>query len=783
MTNNQNRFLIIPLILLFMGFNTQAQIDMMDLPGAVNFSESEEVEIGGITITGAEYSDQQAILAITGLQVGDVIRIPGGAISSAVQKLWDLRLFTDISIVQNNRIGDVVFLEIKLTERPRFSRHSFEGVKRSWHEDMNKKITKHLSRGSIITENALKNIERDLLSFLRDKGYLDAVISIEEQADERLPNSVELNIEVELNDKVRIRNIRFEGNEELSNRKLRKKMDDTKERRRLFAKSRFDRKLYEADKKNIINHYQTLGYSDASIVSDSIWRDDKGMMNILIHIHEGNQYYIRNISWTGNTLYDDRTLSSVLGINKGDAYNKELMEQRLNFSMDGRDVNSLYMDDGYLFFNVTPIEVAIENDSIDFEMRIFEGPQATIDRVVIRGNDRTHEHVVRRELRTRPGRKFSRADIIRSQREIINLGYFDGERLDINTPVNPQRYTVDIEYDLTERPSDQVELSAGWGGFSGLIGTLGVQFNNFSVRNIGDRSKWRPLPQGDGQRFSLRAQTNGDFFQSYNISFTEPWLGGNKPTSFSVGGYYTKFGSFQRFGSAAQRGSLAIARGFVGIGTRLKWPDDNFLFNSTLNIENISLDNFGNRDFSFEGRVINSGRFNNFSIKNTFSRSSIADPIFPRSGSRISLSIQLTPPYSLFKSDKFWVLDEGEREDLIVRENSKRTEPMSPAQEVEFIERQQLSERFKFLEYHKWRFDFEWFTPIAGDLIFRASAKMGYLGLYNRSIGLSPFERFELGGDGLNNQQTGLTGKDIIRLRGYEISDITDVNEDAPTIF
>lgn len=766
-----------------MGFNIHAQIDMMDLPGAVNFSESEEVEIGGITITGAEYSDQQAISAITGLQVGDVIRIPGSAISSAVQKLWDLRLFTDISIVQTNRVGDVVFLEIKLTERPRFSRHSFEGVKRSWHEDMNEKITKHLSRGSIITENSLKNIERDLRSFLRDKGYLDAEISIEEQADDRLPNSVELNIEVELNDKVRIRNIRFEGNEELSNRKLRKKMDDTKERRRLFAKSRFDRKLYEADKKNIINHYQTLGYSDASIVSDSIWRDDKGMMNILIHIHEGNKYYIRNISWTGNTLYDDRTLSSVLGINKGDAYNKELMEQRLNFSMDGRDVNSLYMDDGYLFFNVTPIEVAIENDSIDFEMRIFEGPQATIDRVVIRGNDRTHEHVVRRELRTRPGRKFSRSDIIRSQREIINLGYFDGENMDINTPVNPQRYTVDIEYDLVERPSDQVELSAGWGGYSGLIGTLGVQFNNFSVRNIGDRSKWRPLPQGDGQRFSLRAQTNGDFFQSYNISFTEPWLGGNKPTSFSVGGYYTKFGSFQRFGSAAQRGSLAIARGFVGIGTRLKWPDDNFLFNSTLNIENIALDNFGNRDFSFEGRVINSGRFNNFSIKNTFSRSSIADPIFPRSGSRISLSIQLTPPYSLFKSDNFWVLDEGEKEDLIVRENSKLSEPMSPAEEVEFIERQQLSERFKFLEYHKWRFDFEWFTPIAGDLIFRASAKMGYLGLYNRSIGLSPFERFELGGDGLNNQQTGLTGKDIIRLRGYEITDITDVNEDAPTIF
>ncbi|TVR78679.1 MAG: outer membrane protein assembly factor BamA [Saprospirales bacterium] len=748
-----------------------SQMDRLDTLAFADFTGIEEVEIGGITVTGAEYSDHNAIVAVTGLQVGNRIRIPGRDISSAIQKLWDLSLFTDISIVQTQRVGEVIFLEIQLVEMPRFSRHSYQGVRRTYHDDMNKKVSRYLRRGSIITENALKNVERDLLHFLRDKGYLDAEMEIVQRPDPRLPNSMEVEFNVELNDKVKIRNIRFRGNEEVTNRRLRREMDDTKERRRLFAKSRFDREAFEEDLENVVRYYQTLGYSDARIVDDSIWRDDKGLINILVTIEEGNRYYIRNITWSGNTLYDDRTLSSVLGINKGDPYNKELMQQRLNFSMDGRDINSLYMDDGYLFFNVQPIEVAIVDDSIDFEMRIFEGPQATIDRVVIRGNDRTHEHVVRRELRTRPGRKFSRSDIIRSQREIINLGYFDGETMDINTPVNPQRYTVDIEYDLTERPSDQVELSAGWGGFSGLIGTIGVQFNNFSVRNLLNRQAWRPLPQGDGQRLSLRAQTNGRFFQSYNLSFTEPWLGGNKPTSFSIGGYYTKFTSLFGQTTRGSRGSLAIARGFVGLGTRLSWPDDNFILNATVNIENIRLNDYG-AFFSFEGRPVDFGSYNNFSIKTTLARTSISDPIFPRTGSRISLSVQFTPPYSLFRGSRFWQLSEDERKNLIDKANMDRDNPLSSAEEANLIQREELSQRFRFLEYHKWRFDLEWFTPIVGDLVFRASAKMGYLGYYSRTIGLSPFERFELGGDGLNNQQTGITGKDIIRLRGYEVDDI-----------
>ncbi|MEL6845742.1 MAG: POTRA domain-containing protein, partial [Bacteroidota bacterium] len=346
---------------------------------------------------------------------------------------------------------------------------------------------------------------------------------------------------------------------------------------------------YEIDKQNVIRYYNTIGFRDATILGDSIWRDEKGRVNLKIALSEGNRYYFRNITWKGNSIYDTETLAKVLGIEKGEVFNQELLDTRLSYSEEGRDVSTLYMDNGYLFFNVDPVEVAIVGDSIDLEIRIFEGPQATIDNVVIKGNDRTHEHVVRRELRTRPGDKFSRSDIIRSQREIINLGYFNPEALGINTPVNPQRGTVDIEYTVEEKPSDQLELSAGWGGVGrGVIGTLGVSFNNFSVRNIFKKETWSPLPQGDGQRLSIRAQTNGRFFQSYNTSFTEPWLGGKKPTSLTIAAFYTNLtngadrenSNFQRFG---------IAGASASVGTRLKWPDDNFILSGALEYQQLSL--------------------------------------------------------------------------------------------------------------------------------------------------------------------------------------------------
>ncbi|MCB0569310.1 MAG: outer membrane protein assembly factor BamA [Phaeodactylibacter sp.] len=723
---------------------TPAQATSDTLP-VTSYDNPRDFEIGGIKVIGADYSDDNAIISISGLQVGDKIRIPGPDIQKAIKSLWKLRLFTDVQVVKEKTIGDIIFLEIRVQERPRLSKHSYQGVKKGYHDDLNDEVDKYLLKGGIVTENVKVNAKEAIEQFFIGKGFLDARCTVTEVPDSSRVNSVRLVFNVDRGPRIKIDDIDFDGNEQVKDRKLRKQMKETKEKGRIFASSKFIKKDYEGDKEKLIAYYNKLGYRDARILYDSLWRNDDGELMVKLKIDEGNQYYFRNITWKGNSIYDTQTLTDVLGIEKGEIYNQELLDTRLRFSQDGRDVSTLYMDNGYLFFQVDPIEVSVENDSIDLEIRIFEGPQATIDKVVIKGNDRTHEHVIRRELRTRPGQKFSRSDIIRSQREIINLGYFNPEALGINTPVNPQRGTVDIEYTVEEKPSDQLELSAGWGGVQRVIGTLGVSFNNFSLRNIFNKEAWRPLPQGDGQRLSLRAQTNGDFYQSYNVSFTEPWLGGKKPTSFSVAGFFNRFAFGTRGTDTYQ--SFNIKQASVSLGTRLKWPDDNFVISTALNIQTLSLDNWARGLFrSDEGEIVREGNYNDFSIKQTIARSTVNDPIFPQDGSRISLSVQLTPPYSLF--------------------NPNRDYTSEPAEE-----------RFRYLEYHKWRFDAEWYTPIVGKLILKAQAKIGLLGFYNRDIGSSPFERFQLGGDGINNQQFGFAGVDIISLRGYEISDL-EANRD-----
>lgn len=710
----------------------------------IDYAEAKDYEIGGITVTGAEFSDRNAIVSISGLKVGDKVRIPGEQVGKAIKNLWRLRLFTDVQILLERVIGDVAFLEIRLEERPRLSRYTYRGAKKGFHDDLNEQVDKFLLKGGIVTENVKVNAEEAIREYYVEKGFLDVDIRTYEYPDSLRPNSVYLIFDVDRGDRVKIQDITFSGNESIKDKKLRKQMEDTKRRKRLFASSKLIREKYEDDKQNIIDYYNTVGYRDARIIQDSVWRDEDGRLRVHIDLEEGNQYYFRDITWKGNSIYDSETLSSVLGIEKGDVYNQELLQTRLSFSQDGRDVSSLYMDNGYLFFQVDPIEVAIDNDSIDLELRIFEGPQATIDKVTIAGNDRTHEHVIRRELRTRPGEKFSRSDIIRSQREIINLGYFNPENLGINTPVNPQRGTVDIEYQVEEKPSDQLELSAGWGGARRVIGTLGVSFNNFSLRNIFNREAWRPLPQGDGQRLSLRAQTNGDFYQSYNLSFTEPWLGGKRPNSLTVAGFLNRFAFGFRNTSSYQ--SFKIRQVSVSMGTRLKWPDDNFISSTAINIQTLTLNNWSQGLFRDDrGELVAFGNYNNFSIAQTIARTTINDPLFPKQGARISLTVQFTPPYSLF-NDK-----------------SYADEP--------------ASERFRWLEYHKWKFDAEWYQTITGKLVLKAAAKIGILGSYNQEIGTSPFERFQLGGDGLNNQQFGFAGVDIISLRGYDIDEL-EANRD-----
>ncbi|MFN7327722.1 MAG: outer membrane protein assembly factor, partial [Chitinophagales bacterium] len=513
------------------------------------YDQPKEYEIGGIRVVGAQFADPNAIISLSGLRVGDKIRIPGQQVTKAVRTLWDLKLFTDVEVLQQRTQGNLVFLEIKVKELPRYMRHSFLGVKKSKHDDLNEIINKYIQKGTILTNNSKASLKYALENYFVEKGYRAAQVSVKEFPDEKSVNGVRLEFDIQRGKRVKISDITFSGNNNVKARVLRKKMKGTARTKRIFKKSKLVRKEYEEDKEKIEAYYNTIGFRDARISNDSIWRDDKGKLRIHLTVDEGKRYYFRDIAWKGNTIYETRYLAQVLGINKGDVYNQELLDTRLSFSQDGRDISSLYLDNGYLFFRVDPVETAIDNDSIDLELRIYEGPQATIDRVIIKGNDRTHEHVIRRELYTRPGDKFSRSDIIRSQREIINLGYFNQENLGINTPVNPDRGTVDIEYTVEEKPSDQLELSAGYQpAIAGLtsrgniIGTLGVTFNNFSVRNINNREAWNPLPQGDGQRFSIRGQSAGERFQSYNISFTEPWLGGKRPNSLTLAGFYNRFG-------------------------------------------------------------------------------------------------------------------------------------------------------------------------------------------------------------------------------------------------
>ncbi len=740
----------------------------------LDYSNPTKYNIGGINVLGAEARDDNAIKSITGLREGNSITIPGGELTSGIKKLWNLGLFSDVSLVLDSIVGEEVFLTILLEEQPILTRIVFKDMNKTKTDKLTEELGNKPRIGGIVTDNDRKKASDKIKKYYIAKGHLDAVVKTTEIKDTTKSNSVVLVFDIDKKDRVKIDKISFHGNEAVKSKKLRKLLKGTKQKSVLLKKSKYVVEDYKEDKKNLLSHYAKLGYSDAQIISDSVYRDEKGLINIDIVINEGLEYKYGNITWKGNTIYSDQQLTQVLGIRKGEVFNPEELSKRLEFSLDGRDISSLYMDNGYLFFNIDPQTVAIYQDTLNLEMRIYEGPQATIDRVVIEGNDRTHESVVRRVVRTKPGEKFSRSQIVRSQREITNLGYFDPEDLTMDTPVNYERGTVDIIYKVVERPSDQLELSAGYGGFQGLIGTLGVTFNNFSIQNIRNKKAWSPLPTGDGQRLSLRLQSNSRFYRSFNVSFTEPWLGGHKPNSFTVGAATTTFDQ-----SSFQLGKLAIRRFFIGLGTSLSFPDDYFVSNTTLNIENITLEDY-NSQF-----LVNNGNYKNFNINQTISRSSISNPMFPMNGSRVSLSLQFTPPYSLFRGDDFWRIKEGsqERNNLVnselqtlgIRQREAFTTDMDVAGKTAadyFIEDIETGRRFEWLEYHKWRFDAEWFFNPVGKLVIMAQAKMGYLGNYSDEIGDVPFERFQLGGDGLSNQNNGIQGTDIIALRGYEEADI-----------
>lgn len=729
--------------LLFLPILLHAQTTV---PVEIDYSTPRELEIGGIEVEGLQYLDAGVVKSVSGLVVGQTLQVPGTEISKAIDNLWKQGLFDNITISAEQIEGKIVYLKIKLTEMPRLSTYKFEGVRKGEADNLKEKV--NISRGDVVTQNELNKIEYNVRNYFIEKGFYNVKVDAFTKRDTALTNNVNLIVEISKGAKVKVQSINFSGNSTIASAKLRRAMKETRERpfrkkRSEFAKARFNYNIFKSakldadkytnDKLAIISKYNELGYRDAKIVSDTIKRIDDKKVDIVIKVDEGRKYFFRNIVFVGNTKYPTKDLETLLRVKKGDVYNQTHLEKNLYMNMeDGGDISSLYMDNGYLFFSVTPVEVNIENDSIDLEIRIYEGQQARINKVYIKGNIKTNDHVILREIRTRPGDLFSRADIIRTQRELAQLRYFDQEKLGVNPKPNPVDGTVDIEYVVEEISSDQVELSGGWGA-GRVIGTLGVSFNNFSSRNMFKKGEWTPLPSGDGQKLSLRAQSNGLYYQSYSASFTEPWLGGKKPNSLSVSLYH----SVQNFSglpkSDPNRRGIAINGVSVGLGSRMRWPDDYFTSYGSISFQNYHLDNY---EFipSFKDGISNT-----ISLGTVISRNSIDAPIFPRAGSEISLSVSATPPFSLLSNKDYTDIT--------------------------------AQERYRWTEFHKWKIKTAHYARLVQNLVLTTRAGFGFIGLYNKEAGLTPFGRFYLGGDGLTGY--ALDDREIVALRGYENNSLT----------
>ncbi len=746
--------------------------------------------IADIKVTGNVKFDAAIVISVSGLSVGDEVTIPGGDnFAKAINKLWAQNMFTNINIFITKLEDRNIWVEIVAQERPMLSDFRFSGIRKGEAEELKDKVGLFKSR--VITDNMRLSALEAISKYYTEKGFQGAETNIKEIPDPNAAGRVILEFQIDKGKKVRIDEVHFFGNNSVEETKLKKKMKGTKERMRFtlqpdsiwspygtvtgmmakefirekkflvptqtlqflepwfrfrFGSAKFNDKKYREDKEKVLEYYNSIGYRDAVIAADTQYYDRKGNLNVALKVDEGRRYYFGNMTWKGNTKYPDSILHMLLGIKKGEIYNIETLNKKLGkqLSPEGGDISSLYMDNGYLFFQIDPVETSVYNDTIDHEIRIMEGPQATIKNIKIEGNDKTREYVIRREIRTLPGEKFSRSDIIRTQRELSQLGYFNQEKIGINPVPNQEDGTVDINYSLEEKSSDQLELSAGWGGNIGLTGTLGVTFNNFSIKNIFSKESWDPLPSGGGQKLSLRFQSNGRFFRSLNFSFTEPWLGGKKRNSFTVSVFNTRFsnaynpftGMFDR--NYADSSFLNTTGGSISLGKQLKWPDDFFTLVYTL-----SYINYQSRNYAIFP-TFSTGRSSNLNLRIALSRASVDQPIFPRSGSNFMLSGAFTPPWSSF---------------LGIDQN----------------------DIYKLVEYHKWRFNAEWFVPLGRatgedktrQFVLRFAAKYGFMGRYNKDLPISPFERFQVGDAGLTNN-FGVLGYDIIAHRGYPVYQVSD---------
>lgn len=732
---------IYALLLLSACFSSEAQMDTSTqkysyLP--LNYQTPKKYIVGGIQVDGVNYLDPNIVKLFTGIYTGQEITLPGDEITESIQKLWDQKLFTEIEVILTEIKDNKVYLLYRLQENPRLFEFEIRGLRKGKAKNLREELT--LQGGDMITENLLQRTENEIKEYYIDKGYLNVAVTMETVPAPDRKNMVVLIINVDPGTRTKISEIVFEGNSGLSDKKLRRAMSETKQKFIFrFKRSKFVQESYDEDKRGLISYYNTKGYRDARIIKDSVYNTASNRIGITIWVEEGPKYYFRDITWRGNTKYRTGFLDTLLGIKKGEIYDIARLESRLFMSPSNSDISSIYMDDGYLFFNIVPVETKVENDSIDIEIRITEGPQAIVNKVLVSGNTKTSDYVILREIRMRPGQKFSRSDIQRSIRELAGLGYFDPEKIEVNPMPNYAAGTVDIEFKVEERPSDQIELSGGFGaGF--IVGTLGLNLTNFSTKKMFKLSEWTPIPAGDGQRLSIRAQSNGTYFQSYNASFSEPWFGGKRPQSFSV----SVFRSIQTNGvkkGVEGRQSITITGVTLGLGRLLKWPDDYFSLSYGLTYQRYQLDNFSSV-FSFA-----TGTSDNINFKVALSRNSVDQPIYPRSGSSFSLSLQITPPISLLNGKDY-----------------------SNASE---------QEKYRWIEYHKWKFDAAWYTTLVDKLVLATQVKFGVLGQFNPAIGSSPFERFYVGGAGLIG--FNLDGRELIALRGYRDNSVTPINTSTLT--
>ncbi len=777
------RLIFILLIISVKVFSQEAAKDSTNF--SIDYSTTpQEYVIAGIEVQGIRYLDTQVLLQISGLSVGDKIYVPGDAITNSVKKLWNHGLFSDVKILADKISGDKIWLRVVLQERPRLAEVNYSGVTKSEKDDITKKVL--LLKGSQVTDNQVNTAQKAIKNIFLDKGFLNTEVKIIQRDDTTQNNSVILDINVDKKSKVKIAEIVYHGNNNLKASTLDRSMKKTKAKKitNFFHSKKFLGEKYTEDKVNLIKKYNEKGYRDATIVRDSVTKLEDGLVKLDIWVEEGDKYYFRSIKWVGNTVYPSEYLNAVLGIKKGDVFDQKRLDKRTKDDEDA--VSNEYLDHGYLFFNLNPVETNIESDSIDLEMRIYEGRQATIDKILISGNTKTNEHVARREIRTLPGDLFSKSDIIRTVRELSQLGHFDPESINPDVRPKPENGTVDVEYKLVEKANDQIELSGGWGARM-FVGTVGLKFSNFSVRNIFNKEAWRPLPTGDGQTLSLRAQTSGKFYKSYSLTFTEPWFGGKKPNSFtfsfsfqnvnySANNYYNSYNNaYSGYGGYGGYGyspygyggygyspySYGYGSGYgynstssyqasendqvqktttaaIGYGYRLKWPDDFFTLYHEVSYQHYKLQNMASYYYFLnDGTANGDGGFNNFSFKTVFGRNSMDNPLYTRSGSSFSLGLQFTPPYSLLNGVDY--SDPG-----LTNE-----------------------ERYKWIEYHKWTFKGDWFSPLTKNrnLVLHTKFEYGFLGYYDKNR-KSPFEGFRVGGSGMSGYN--LYGSEIISLRGYK---------------